>query len=760
MLHSGLEPKRGAALRLSRGEDRNEPGPRNRLLSEILKSFRVGNFRFTRLLPGLVAILVTVLALSACRREEGEREPVPVPQPIAETLETTPTERLAVATPRVPTQGPTRTPSSSPTASATPSEGSGVLEGRVIRLDTGAGVSGARVELRSLATNTSQEAPATSRETRTDSQGRFRFTIKPREGGVYSIEVKAPGLALLETAGAATSRITLQPGDHIEGFELVVFPGPTIRGVVTDAETGLPLPGVEILAQSPSGEPLGMARTDATGRYWLTGLASLNVELHASKEGYAPGVRSRPAVVEFPGLKTREVERDIRMTLCVEITGRATNESGAAVRNVRVSLVGADEWENSSSPVRTDAEGNFQVRAAPGTQFRLKAEAPGYAPAYSRFLDVRKSAAKNVVIRLQRGRVLTGTVVDPADRPIQGAEVKVYAELGMGDATRPVLMGMGETSASGAFRMEQVPETVMVITAGNASSRAAPQRIPPGREDLDLGAFVLAPTITIHGSVRNASGEVAAGCRVAVFPQGADEFWAAETFTDLEGRFHLPGVPVSTARIELDHPGFGSRQMYDVILFDGIELDLTLDRDRTYDVEGVVRDWKSGEPISDFTISCNVPDRSVFCDPGTPGTFRITNVPDDDVYSVWIKAGEYPLYQAFLRPSLADSVLAEYLAGPGGVVSGRVTDAVSGRPFSGVDVLLVASPSAEYGESAGSPVAETTTEASGEFRFDGVQGPRAWLLFQPPRLPIQDFRRVEIGHGQEMDLGEIPVPSR
>jgi hypothetical protein len=373
---------------------------------------------------------------------------------------------------------------------------------------------------------------------------------------------------------------------------------------------------------------------------------------------------------------------------------------------------------------------------------------------------VRKSATKNVTIRLQRGRVLAGTVVNPDGRPIQDAEVEVYGELGMGYATWRELVGTGRTSASGAFRVERLPENMLVITARNATSRAASLRVPPGREPVELEELVLHPTIEIRGSIMNAAGESVAGCRVAVLPQSGDEFWTAETFTDLEGRFRLPGVSASTARVELEHPEIGSRRMYDVVLFDGINLDLTLDPDRTYDVEGIVRDWKTGDPISDFTISCNVPDRPVFFDPGTPGTFRITNVPDDDVYSVWIKAGDYPQYQASLRPSPADSVLYEYVAGPGGVVSGRVTNSVSGKPFSGVDVLLLASPSGECGESAGSPVAETTTGSSGEFRFEGVQGPRAWLLFQPPRLPIQDSRCVEVGHGQEVDLGEIPVPSR
>ncbi len=78
--------------------------------------------------------------------------------------------------------------------------------------------------------------------------------------------------------------IVLQEGDNVLNVQVVKIVA-NLYGVVTDAETGLPLPGVKVTIDGLT------TYTDASGNYGFEGLALGSYTIIFEKEGYETEVR-------------------------------------------------------------------------------------------------------------------------------------------------------------------------------------------------------------------------------------------------------------------------------------------------------------------------------------------------------------------------------------------------------------------------------------------------------------------------------------
>ena len=115
------------------------------------------------------------------------------------------------------------------------------------------------------------------------------------------------------------------------------------------------------------------------------------------------------------------------------LTGVVEDPEGRALPGATVRLIHehADSLNYTPEPVATDLEGRFEVRLAQAhvaESWVVVAAHARYAAGARRGLRLASGSSENVRIRLRRGLVLEGTVVDAAGRPCAGARLAMSAE--------------------------------------------------------------------------------------------------------------------------------------------------------------------------------------------------------------------------------------------------------------------------------------------------------------------------------------------
>ncbi len=183
------------------------------------------------------------------------------------------------------------------------------------------------------------------------------------------------------------------------------------------------------------------------------------------------------------------------------ITGRVTCEDGPLpFASVTVSAVAGRGPGNASRTVTTDAEGNFKVDGLRAAALQVTASAPGYVPesaAVTAEPDLPAEVLQqpfyrlgdDVTIRLVKGGVITGRVLNPAGDPVIG--VRVNAQPAQA-AAAPFTMANTEaqTDDRGSYRIFGLSAGAYVVVANAAAGggfggggfggggRGGPQRNP------------------------------------------------------------------------------------------------------------------------------------------------------------------------------------------------------------------------------------------------------------------------------------------
>ncbi|HEX5749558.1 MAG TPA: carboxypeptidase regulatory-like domain-containing protein [Archangium sp.] len=143
--------------------------------------------------------------------------------------------------------------------------------------------------------------------------------------------------------------------------------GPTgiVRGVVTDASTGAPLPGARVLAEGPFSRD---TLTDEEGRYSLT-LPTGTYRVSATFFGYERRVVEAVEVTEG---SVTPVDFALSPVPSHAVSGRVLDASGAPIAFARVTLLGTP-----LGTVLTDAAGAWRFERVPEGEYDVRVEADG-----------------------------------------------------------------------------------------------------------------------------------------------------------------------------------------------------------------------------------------------------------------------------------------------------------------------------------------------------------------------------------------------
>jgi len=314
---------------------------------------------------------------------------------------------------------------------------------------------------------------------------------------------------------------------------------------------------------------------------------------------------------------------------------------------------------------------------------------------------------------------ISGQVVAQGGKAIPGS--RVYIEPGLGGALMQTTV-----SADGAFRFDNVPAGLLGIFAyadGYAFGGLS-ATVGPADEVKDLSITLLSPG-SVGGRVISPKGDPIAGARITrVLVLGNAkvsiplaklvEQGHSEPQTDAEGRFSVPELPVGAKiAIKVGHPNYAQQGVGDITvgdqtvrvqLYEGVILrGSVVARDSGQAVANAVIVISAARPPHD-TVLAKTDGTGKFVVRLNPNTYAFQSASAELRSAGWEKltvSGQEVSQEVVLR-----------VAGTG-TIRGEVRNAVTNDPVSGARVSLAA---------FGSPAAVITTNNSGTFEFDAVEG--------------------------------------
>ncbi len=420
----------------------------------------------------------------------------------------------------------------------------------------------------------------------------------------------AGALAVAVAAGNREGRYcvsVLAPGDyfvtaHAEGFlapgpkrvsapvvgtvDLMLGPGgQLLSGRVLDAGGGA-IAGarvqIDVDREATRSGAVAVTLADNEGRYRLTLPRGLH-GYYVQAEGYAADRGSLQVI-------GRQVW-DFRLLPAARVSGRVIERgSRAPVAGavVRMQLEGS---RPAAGATISDESGAFVIDAlAPGVYelFAHKGRLVGLRP--SRLAVKLAEQVADVVIELEPGHSLSGTVRGPASAPIS-AEV-VVTSTGARGAGQSL---SATTDGKGAFRFDGLLPGAFVVVASAPGFLDAGRRVTVTSDVVGI-ELVLGAAAHLEAIVVDADGRPVPGAEVRVWTRGKGLRKPMRSSADGGFSFYLPA---GVARVEAEHPEEGQAGSPDVTLVPGerkeVRLQLAGGRRGGHYIGGQVR-WKDGAP--------------------------------------------------------------------------------------------------------------------------------------------------------------------
>lgn len=529
-----------------------------------------------------------------------------------------------------------------------------------------------------------------------------------------------------------------------------------VAGRVVDPR-GRPVAGAVVW---PGHSPGDWTGSDAVGRFELEVPMRERVRVQAHAAEFLPGSVIFKADPDAPPAIT------VELAPADAAAGRVVDEAGRPLAGVRLTAI-ARAPQNRPRAVRvdaadartvSDAEGRFELRGlSPETAYDVRAARPGFAGAATGLAAGRRRQVPEITLR--RGRTAYGAVVDAADRPIAGVEVRVEA------ADPPAAPGpdrpadedgaadpfTGVSGADGRFELKRLPASKVDLTArgdGFAPARVRGLRVPPGHGPADLGTLVLLPGVPLRGRVVDVEESPVADAEIRMVEDSphAPRLWRSReaegeplAVSGPRGRFELADLePQKPFGLLVAAPGYLRASLHGVTAPTEAPLEVVLRPAAR--VSGAVVD-EAGSPVPGARIELTtvtpaegapapeaLPRRSAASD--GEGRFLIEEVEPGTVEIEAVAPGFQPSELrrfAVAAKEHADGV--RFVLAEGAVLEGRVTLA-DFEPAAGVRVRV--------GRSSAS------SDADGRYRVTGI----------PPGLAAVEVRHP--GHGalaEEIEIG-------
>lgn len=379
----------------------------------------------------------------------------------------------------------------------------------------------------------------------TDERGHARVRISRSFGPVWA--------HLSHKLCSATTRsIDAWRGEGPQVLEFVLGNGYAISGIASDPQ-GRPVSGVVVRLV---GWTVVRTETDEQGRFFLAGFNPNrnNQRLTLRHEDYLPATVTAPR-------KGAGILLEVTLQRGLDVCGTVTGPDERPVMGALVTL-GQDQMVGRSRRT-TGARGEFCLGAPVRGELILRVSYPGLAP-HLRHIHAEPDAPP-LEIKLERGHVLGGRVVDEDGHPIRGATLSFHLE-------EPMDLGRWTVSdESGNWLVEGLPTGVVQLGCFEYGY------IPVERKDIATGQRNLDVVMTrsggIEGTVVDQTNQPITRFRIAFTPSVAPggspaarppASWSlpGRLFESADGRFSSGRTPLSpnqAYRVEVSATGYATR---------------------------------------------------------------------------------------------------------------------------------------------------------------------------------------------------------
>ena len=434
-------------------------------------------------------------------------------------------------------------------------------------------------------------------EVQTDAQGAFRLDGLPAAYGKRSsILTYFPRLSVEIVAEGFAPLLVRQVHPLPPHWDFFLTRGVTMTGRVLDGQSGRPIEGATMALLSIEGgdrRVLSRTRTDVEGRYELENAPSKGRHAIASSTRSREGKTILGAVVAWAdgyGANQAKLlalesgstaEHVIRLWPAVEVRGRVIDDAGAPVdASIAVKVPGRDVnvWhrdptERRAHHGRTDADGSFVLRGAPGARGSPTPATLSIRPRGERMgllIHEREMRAIQLVV---------GEVLDLGDLVVARSRYPMAPVLVRRPDGTPYFGASVARSrsphGSNSVRTNAQGIAYVPLPNGNESERSLAIRapghpiayteLPSDRSDENPHVVTLRKGHALSGVVHNADGSPADGVRVAVgdgrqpvdavwpppptkrsvqfVPPSGGAFRYGSTITDPKGRFAFSSLP-------------------------------------------------------------------------------------------------------------------------------------------------------------------------------------------------------------------------
>lgn len=620
-----------------------------------------------------------------------------------------------------------------------------------------------------------------------DAQGAFRITGV--DAGVRSVQAY-----FHDDFAVRKDNVRVRRGQESD-TPLRLARAAAITGTVVDESTRKPVAGARVGASS-GGSVFGRrrversVRTDAHGRFRLSGLAPRAYAVTASREGFlTTSINGIAAGLAAPGTV------HIAVAKAASIAGKVVDESGQGVAGAHVALAGEVSLRAIARRgpraafgrpgALSGPDGSYRIRnLAAARNLELEAGKEGYAAVRRSGVTLKTGdAVANVTLTVKKGLEARGKVVDGAGQPVAGAEVRIAIREagggGLGGGRRQLrLMGLdaskpdATSSANGAFvvRGLEVGEyTASVSRDGYARRNAQGLAVKAGVDNV-WAPIALQNGVAIGGFVRDTLGQPIPGAQI--FGISLGEGVRPQIVTSgPDGRFRVDGLAAQKPMLlNLGAAGFATQQKN---VTPPVE-DLVVVLKTAGTVRGRVEDGDTKRPLTDFTIARTGPrggggggfalqiangqggEKAFQSD---DGSFELPDVPAGK----WTMRASAAGYRNG-ETSGVDVGEGETKEGVvislrrGGSLSGRVLN-TQGTPVPNASVSWQSAGSTggaaagAFARMAGGAASNTatTTDADGQFHFDGLPEGKITVIADHPDY-LEGSKDVDADKDSSVDI--------
>ena len=440
--------------------------------------------------------------------------------------------------------------------------GPGIVSGRVINWSTGDGVDGAEITF-------TNEAGAT--------------TVRSKAGGAFELTPEAPGHFVLTTISApgflpyapellhSTVHVEVVKDRAVRGITVFLFPAVDYTGVVVD-EKLKPVPGAKVRLL---GTPTGEQAIEKLETEWTSDKDGKFV-FHAADDAVLEAVRGNQRGY---GMLDSEAALTHVMTIAIgtqakprdrTITGKVV-DAGKPVANV---LVRAEPQEmglafniRAYAFATSNSDGTFALEDVDDNAYVLSTQADGYAQAT---LEPVLGGARDVVLPIDRGRSISGRVVDAGADPVPAYTLLVFQRRG---ARRDLVHATSIVDATGRFEVRVPAGDYDLQASASGWAPSAFTKATAGARDLEL---TVSAGATLRGQVVAADGSgpipYARVMREARGGGASAQPSNAGTVTRDDGSFELSGIPPGPVAITVAGGGFHPKIEAGMTASDGAKL--------------------------------------------------------------------------------------------------------------------------------------------------------------------------------------------